>query len=250
MIKKLLFTATLIIAGTVLLNAQCTPDITCTALVCPDTNTAAGGNLPHAQGSTPYSTSLTVNVPVDTLYMTQTVPIDSFKYTSTTGLPTGFIVTPNQSSWPGGTQGCILISGTPADSMQGKKYNLIITTTAYFKFALQQYNMPLVLNGYKIIVDSSNGVSNYDLNKFSLEQNTPNPFSKSTTILFSSKVNDTYNFIVYNVIGDIVYTIVINAVVGENRIEFSSEKLSSGIYMYKLSNNEQAVTKRMIVAGK
>jgi hypothetical protein len=249
MIKKLLLTAAIVFSGTLLLNAQCTPDITCAALVCPDTNTASGGNLPHAMAGLLYNTTMTVLVPTDTTISGFSIHVDSLNYTSITGLPTGFTITPNNSGWLGGTAGCVLISGTPADSMQGKRYNLVITTTAHGTYmSTIPVSGPLVLNGYRIIVDSSNGIGNFDMNKFSLEQNSPNPFSRSTTIFFTSKVNQTFNFSVYNVIGEIVYTKEINAVAGENRIDFLSGKLPSGIYMYKLSNKEQALTRRMIVA--
>ena len=37
---------------------------------------------------------------------------------------------------------------------------------------------------------------------------------------------------------------------GTNTIEFSANHLESGIYFYTLSNGQEVITKRMIVAGK
>ena len=247
MIKKLLLTASILISGTVLLNAQCTPDIMCTSLVCPDTTT----NLPHATAGALYNTTMTVIIPSDTTISGFAIQVDSLNYTTVSGLPAGFTITPNETGWTGGSAGCVLISGTPAGSMQGNTYNLVITTTAHGKYmSTIPVSGPLVLDGYKIHVDSSNGISNLNLIKFSLCQNSPNPFSRTTTIVFTSPNNEEYNFEVINVIGEKVFEKAVNASKGENKIEFSAGELPSGIYMYKIYNKEQAITKRMIVAGK
>ena len=150
--KKLLLSIVFVISGIILVNAQCTPDNTCNKLVCPDTIT----NLPTAHVSVLYSTFLTVRVPTDTTISSNAIHVDSINYTSVTGLPTGFTANPNNVRWLGGTKGCIQISGTPDDSMQGKTYKLIINTMFHGKIGTTiPFSYPIVLNGYKIFVNDT-----------------------------------------------------------------------------------------------
>ncbi|PCJ83144.1 MAG: hypothetical protein COA57_11925 [Flavobacteriales bacterium] len=95
-------------------NAQvCTPDLQYTqAGVYPDTIQG----LPDATVGIFYSQVLTIVAPVDTFIAGfGTIPVDSTALTGIDSLPPGLIYTcePLSCSWPGGTSGCILISGTP-----------------------------------------------------------------------------------------------------------------------------------------
>jgi len=251
MIKKLLLTSALFITGIMLLNAQCTPNTSCTALVCPDTII----NLPNAQKFIAYSTTMTFAIPATyPISATITANIDSIKLTSITGLPSGLYYLPNtsDSTWAKNKIGCILISGTPDASVTlGGIYPLLINTYGWGKVSGFPANSALpAQKGYRIKIDSTSGIATFEENKFSVKQNSPNPFSGKTTIIFNSPNNDKCSFAVINVIGEKVFEKTINAITGENKIEFSAGELPSGIYMYKLSNKEQTITKRMIVAGK
>jgi len=246
MIKKLLLTTTLIISGTILLNAQCTPDPQYTTPgIYPDTVT----NLPHAIATIAYSTTITVVVPVDTFYMGQVINIDSVGITSITGLPTtGFTYTPNTLNgyWHGGISGCVLISGTPTQVQIGTHHLTINTMTHVLGFQI-----PNAVAGYKIVIDSSSaGIANMNIEKFAVSQNSPNPFSLKTTIEFTSPDAEVCQFTVYNLLGEVVYKQFVNAISGDNKIEFSAASLPSGIYMYQINNKAQTVTRRMIIEGK
>jgi len=249
MIKKILSLFLFIVLGLSLTKAQsvCTPDAACNLLVCPDTIT----NLPYADAGVLYETYMTVNIPTDTVISNYPINIDSLMFNSISGLPTNFIANPNQLKWNGGGNGCIKISGTAADSMKGKTYPLTITTTIYGKYSgAVPLTFPVPFNGYKIVVNGPNNVIDIVSKKFTLNQNMPNPFSKSTKIKFTSPSAETYHFSIYNVIGELIYSKNINAEIGENTIEISAAELYSGIYIYKLSNGKETITKRMIVEGK
>lgn len=241
MLKRILSTLTAMMALTVMVNAQCTPDLMCPALICPDTAT----NLPHATALSAYSTTMTVIVPADTTINPYgTISVDSLVFGSITGLPTGFTAVADQTKWPGGTSGCVLISGTTGTNQIGT-HPLTINTTAYAMFGL--ISLPLVLTGYKVVVDSANGIASIDINKFAVEQNMPNPFSGNTSISFTSPNPGKYSFTVCNLIGELVYSRTVNANTGINKFDFSGAGLPSGMYMYKLSNGNTTVTKRMII---
>lgn len=238
--KKVLLFVLMLIAYTATVNAQCTPDVMCASLVCPDTIT----NLPHAQAGTAYSTTLTVVVPIDTVISGVTATIDSLMYNSITGLPAGFTATPDASRWLPTQKGCLLIAGTGTNAQAGID-TLVINTTCYGKVFGSPASLPIQLKGYHLVIDSSNGIATLTKPEFILEQNKPNPCTDRTTIEFSSTVSEVCQFSVINIIGEEVYHSSINAVTGKNTIELSTAGLPSGIYMYKLSNKNSTFTRRM-----
>jgi len=248
MIKKILSLFLLIVLGLSLTKAQsvCTPDAACNMLVCPDTAT----NLPHADANVLYETTMTVKIPTDTSMSGNSIHVDSLIFNSVSGLPFDFTAVPDQEKWNGGSSGCIIITGTAADSMKGKTYPITITTTVYGKlYGSFPMTLPVPLEGYKIIINGSNSVNDIISKKFIVAQNVPNPFTKTTKIKFISPANETYHFSVFNVVGEMLYSKNVNAIAGENFIEVSAADLYSGIYIYKLSNGKETITKRMIVEG-
>ena len=74
-------------------------------------------------------------------------------------------------------------------------------------------------------------------NKFFLAQNYPNPFNPSTTINFAVPVQSDVKIVIYNVLGEIVKTIIdkkMNA--GSYSVSFNAgNTLSSGIYFYNIN---------------
>ena len=87
--------------------------------------------------------------------------------------------------------------------------------------------------------------NNYQLTNY------PNPFNGETTISFSlnNEQNEQTQIEIYNVKGQIVDQLAItNYELGSNQVNYSADKLSSGIYFYKLVVDGKAVdTKKMIL---
>jgi hypothetical protein len=84
--------------------------------------------------------------------------------------------------------------------------------------------------------------------KFVLEQNYPNPFNPTTKIRWQSPVNGWQSLKIYDVLGNIVTTLVDeyrNA--GRYEVEFSAIEFSSGIYFYQLHAGEFTETKKLIL---
>jgi uncharacterized protein (TIGR02145 family) len=76
------------------------------------------------------------------------------------------------------------------------------------------------------------------LNSFNLQQNYPNPFNPNTTIEYYLPFSEEINISVYNLLGMKVkelYAGKQNA--GKHRLNFSAEKLPSGLYLYKIHSN-------------
>ncbi len=226
--------------GIVLVNAQCTPDPAYT-----NTGLYPADSLPHADVGTSYSTIMTIVIPADTILpIVGAVPIDSVGITSIDGLSANLTYQADATNdyWPGGTSGCILISGTPAPADAG-----IDTLTFNIQTCLQGQQIP----GTEVRILRIQGTSGIEIiipDKFNVLQNLPNPFSNKTKIVYTTPVNDNFDFTVYNIIGDVVSQKSLKAKAGTNNIIFDADGLTSGIYLYKISNENQVITKRMIIS--
>lgn len=108
-------------------TAQCTPDPNATGLVYPDT-------LQTACPNQFYDVTLTLNIPADTTILVGgfnvTATIDSVQLDSLLGLPSGlsFQCFPASCVFPGGSQGCVRVYGTPTDTGE---FDITIAGTIY-----------------------------------------------------------------------------------------------------------------------
>ena len=86
------------------------------------------------------------------------------------------------------------------------------------------------------------------VNTYSLKQNFPNPFNPSTKIIYSLSEAGFVQLKVYNILGVEVATLVNEyKYSGNYSSDFDASKLSSGVYLYKLSVNNFNQTRKMIL---
>lgn len=112
------------------------------------------------------------------------------------------------------------------------------------------WNAPLVFvsgyfNGESVNSTDDQGI-NLVPNRFELEQNFPNPFNPSTTIIWQSPVSSWQSLKVYDVLGNEVTKLVDefrNA--GSYAVNFNASQLASGIYFYKLQAGDFIQMKKM-----
>ncbi|MFC2175400.1 T9SS type A sorting domain-containing protein [Bacteroidota bacterium] len=86
-----------------------------------------------------------------------------------------------------------------------------------------------------------------NLNDFNVAQSYPNPASDFTTISFTTPSSTKVELRVYNMLGGLVYAENINSQKGMNNVELSTSAMTSGLYVYTVSNGEKTYTKRMTV---
>jgi len=92
------------------------------------------------------------------------------------------------------------------------------------------------------------GISQLDIIGFELTQNTPNPFSSVSNIIFQSKSAKKLTFTIKSIDGRLVYSEIINAQLGTNKILLDGTNLSSGIYLYTLNDDIHSNTKQFVVS--
>lgn len=93
-----------------------------------------------------------------------------------------------------------------------------------------------------------NDNGNLSLQDFSLYQNYPNPFNPSTTIKFALPVAGNVKINVYNLLGQLVETLVDREMQsGYHEINFDGSELASGVYIYQLQAGEYTLAKKMLL---
>ncbi len=109
-----------------------------------------------------------------------------------------------------------------------------------------------------LIYSIPTGLSNdaKPIHQFVLEQNYPNPFNPSTKIKFTipsviaseTKQSQLVTLKIFDVLGREVATLVNEEKpAGSYEVEFSADRLTSGIYFYKLQAGSFVETKKMIL---
>jgi hypothetical protein len=84
--------------------------------------------------------------------------------------------------------------------------------------------------------------------KFELSQNYPNPFNPSTTIQFSLPKATQLKINVYNMIGELVRTLVDgNYDAGYHKVTLNAADLPSGAYVYRIESADFVQVKKMIL---
>ena len=117
-------------------------------------------------------------------------------------------------------------------------YNTAIPFGAIDSTLFNQENLPTWIGS-----GENNLAGNY-----SLMQNYPNPFNPSTKINFSIPEKQFVKIAVYDILGkEIAVLLNEEKIAGAYLVEFNANKLSSGVYFYKLITENYSDTKRMIL---
>jgi Secretion system C-terminal sorting domain len=221
-------------------------------------NSLASGN----QGAA-YVETFTIVVPQDTTidlsaligfpFPAVSVSVNYQEVTAIAGLPNGlnYVCAPANCQFPGGTDGCIKLSGTPT---QGGTFNVSMATA---------YNVTVpgavpVIGGSAISVPfpgglnwsldiNGVGVKDQQTNAFWIAHNAPNPFNGTTVISYNAPKPATISFEVTDLAGKRLHTETVRAIAGINELSYDASGLAAGIYLYKLSNGDQSVTSKMVV---
>ena len=94
------------------------------------------------------------------------------------------------------------------------------------------------------------GYDNAIPTKFQLYQNYPNPFNPSTTIAFDIPENGMVKLTIYDVLGREIKTLINDRMMPghhEYRFDPIASGLASGVYIYRVSMNDKAMSKRMLL---
>lgn len=130
-----------------------------------------------------------------------------------------------------------------------------ITSSMSYQFKLRENessrSLRLVVGTQKFIADNTNGIPIIPL-AYSLAQNFPNPFNPSTTIQYVLGHSAHVELVVYNMLGQKVKTLYsgvkgLGTYVAEwDGTNNDGQKVSSGIYFYRLHTDEFSDARKMV----
>lgn len=247
MVKRILFFVAIVLMFHNITNAQCTPDLTITIPgLYPDSATG----LPDGTVGVPYNEVIQARVLTDTTFNGLPVVITSITIMSVTGLPPGIMYqcVPNSCVFPGGSNGCMLLSGTP-------------TTAGFFPINVNIqtdgtiFGVPInppqsqVISSYSITINQSTGIAGSGgATNFEILPNYPNPASQYTDIVYTTPLGGDFSLGIYNILGKEMFSQTIRGKRGLNTIRVSTSDFSSGIYLISLSNGSRVLTRKMTVS--
>ncbi len=255
--KKILLAVILILSLGIKSWGQCTPTWPTGGGhgIIPDSAT----NLPHAIEGMPYNANIQFFTPLDTMYLgTIPVTIDNVTITGVTGLsvipnisPFTYVPNPATGVFPGGSLGCISLTGTPSIGSVGTYFlTVAVTANAHITGSSQALTQPYTIGYYKIVVDQNTSVPSISTSKFDLSQNFPNPFNYKTNISFNMPAKGYAALKVFDLIGNVLFEKYIDAKVGINTINYDASELAEGVYFYSISTSSGNLTRRLIIDRK
>ena len=113
-----------------------------------------------------------------------------------------------------------------------------------YRYRLQQVDFDGTVSYSDIVEVEFNQIPE----EFALYQNYPNPFNPSTKINFDVPASAFVNVSIYNSIGEKVATVVNEQMeAGSYSVRFDATNLASGIYIYRLTANNQVFTNKMML---
>ena len=188
--------------------------------------------------------------------------VNGFSYVSNGEQKTGFnrqqkfntISTNSYSSIPGSASDIMSVTKSgPFNIAPGDSVKIALAIVIGNGTADLYQNALKARENYDIATDlGDEGESNLP-DEFALHQNYPNPFNPSTTISFDLNKKQDIELTIYNLLGQKVRTLYSGSIdAGSHRIEWdatddSHQKISSGIYFYKLAAHEQTASRKMML---
>jgi hypothetical protein len=85
--------------------------------------------------------------------------------------------------------------------------------------------------------------------EFALSQNYPNPFNLETNISFSLDKDRRISIAIYDITGKLIARLIANQSFssGSHCIRYDASRISSGIYFYRLSSEEESIIHKMVI---
>ena len=229
----------ILITGTsMMVNAQCTPDLIIAANEDPGLYPTVNEGIDPGAFGVFYSQEFNMVSLEDTTIGGTTYTVDSVIVTLGNA-PAGLTIDCNMPScfYNPGDSGCFVLSGTTEEAT-----SITINVNIYSDFFISPIPLPYQYNVNMV------GIEEYlDPNRFGLSHNEPNPFRSETSVVFNSpRSGETIDFKVYDMLGKLIHKQRIESERGINRIKFN-KVVPAGSYIYSIGNGTEIFTKKMMV---
>jgi Secretion system C-terminal sorting domain len=210
----------------------------------------------------PYEFVFTIKVSDTIRYLGQSFALDSVKLETMgaiTGLPAGitYACNPPNCNFVKKTTGCAVLKGTT--TALANDYDLVINAKAYLAGAAGAFggldvSFPGAISAGKYtlkVVAATNAACTtsaiFGVDEIATMSAAPNPASLSTIINIESAQTGTYDFAVYNLMGQSVFSTPLSIQAGTNSLKLSTEDYPNGVYIYKLSKDSKQLSSKFVV---
>lgn len=135
------------------------------------------------------------------------------------------------------------------DLLSGKIISGMPGELATLTLSMEKYSTQIFLLADTITVVSVEELAAQQIPaSFELKQNFPNPFNPSTTIQYTVPGENRVSLKVYNVLGELVATLVDDfQKPGSYQAKFEGVNSASGVYLYRLEIGEHSLVKKMLL---
>lgn len=151
------------------------------------------------------------------------------------------------SSRAGGTVGNVSGYTSPYNLDFDENFN--VYTQSYYGWTVDKWVYSGTLPTIELTITDVEVIDSNIPDHFTVAQNYPNPFNPATTIEFSLNEQADVTLDVYTVTGELVERLINSAEFspGSYKVTFDASKLSSGTYIYSVSNGKQSISRKMIL---
>ena len=142
-------------------------------------------------------------------------------------------------------------------NFEGDEVYLLDTRLSRFYNLREQKSLMIVplheYTDYKLLIGNKEFINEimreYLPTEYILYQNYPNPFNPRSIIRFSIPNQDRVTLSVYNILGQLVSTLIDDEVfdVGYYEISFDGGRLASGVYVYSITAGEFTSSRKMVL---
>ena len=205
-------------------------------------------NIPSAQVGVYYEQVFQIKVPTDTSIVYQTYNLDgavnTFTIDDVANGPDGLTYScePSSCSFPGGSNACVKVSGTPTES--GTFYldfhYTIDGTFEFFNNNLQQ-SVPNVYEDVEVVVAPANNVNQISKEGFNVF---PNPASDQINVQLVNNLDGSAQLSVVNLLGKQVYSA---AITSRDMMTINTAQFEKGVYFVQVVANGKEYTKKLII---
>ncbi len=125
--------------------------------------------------------------------------------------------------------------------------NKNVYSQSYYGWTIEKWAFSGTLPTIDLTITSVEKTDNIIPTSFEVSQNYPNPFNPSTTIEFSITERAQITLAVYTVTGELVTKLINGSefTSGNYKVSFDASRLSSGTYIYSISNGINTISKKM-----
>ncbi|MEM1120175.1 MAG: T9SS type A sorting domain-containing protein [Bacteroidota bacterium] len=172
------------------------------------------------------------------------------------GMPEGvnYFCNPPDCIFQDTALGCIVLRGTVTENNTPGVSSLVITANLTLDgLGTFEETIPgrAITGEYNLVVSEAGNCSTTSTNDLLANNltlvNTPNPVIDHTLIELSSDISGDFQFQVFDLAGKLMHRRTVNLTNGYNAFDYDASDLGEGMYIYSISNELGAVSKKMII---